>query len=86
MEPNDVAVPAGIACSECGANVEQGYAPVDDGAVVAGEAACSTCAWTEIGMDGCAPELSDFEGDHDALVRLTTGDDGLAAEAVTEEA
>lgn len=86
MEPNDVVVPAGIACSECGANVEQGYAPVVDGEVVAGETVCSTCAWSEVGMDGCAPELSDFEGDHDALVRLVTGDDGPEAEAITQKA
>lgn len=84
MDPSDVAVPADLACAVCRADVDQGYAPVSEGVVAADDAVCATCGWGEVGMNGCAPELGDFAGDHDALVRLAPGDDGPTAEAVTD--
>lgn len=87
MDPSDLAVPAGLDCAACGDAVEQGYAPVVDGAVDGGEAVCAVCGWGEVGMNGCAPEVRDFGDGADAVARLApeTGGDGLVVDAVTVE-
>lgn len=82
------ALPAALACSACGDNIERGYVPVvaaDEPRPEADQAVCDVCGWGEIGYTGCAPELGDFDG-ADLLVRLEHGDGGLTPASVTDEA
>lgn len=79
------ALPSRMDCAGCGDEVDAGYVPVVDGSAASDAAVCRTCGWTEVGMNGCAPTLSDFAVDAAALVRLAAGDDGPVPEAITDE-
>lgn len=83
--------PEELHCAACGEAIDgEGYLPATDAGDAydphPGDAVCDACGFNDVGMMGCAPELSDVTdpGPDDVLLYVGVADDGLEVLRVKE--